>query len=70
MPGSIVHLGDSHDEASAWLARALLDAHNIPSEVVHVLSTGLTGRWHLAVRAEHAAAAAALLNAPNGGAAA
>jgi hypothetical protein len=70
MAGGIVDLGDFPDEASAWLARAVLDANGIPSEVIHRPRTGMVGPWLLAIRAEHADAAARLLKAAPDGASA
>lgn len=35
MPGEIVELGDFQNEASAWLARAVLEANGIPSQVIN-----------------------------------
>jgi hypothetical protein len=62
MPNEIVELSDFQDEASAWLARAMLEANGIPSEVIvqppyaHPLP-----RVRLAVRAADAPAAVRLL---------
>jgi hypothetical protein len=62
MADAIVELSDFRDEASAWLARAVLEANGIPSEVIvqppyaHPLP-----RVRLAVRATDAHAAVRLL---------
>jgi hypothetical protein len=63
MPDDIIELGGFRDEASAWLARAMLDANGIVSEVVHRPRTGMVGPWRLAVRTEDASAAARLIKA-------
>jgi len=64
----IVQIGAFSDEPSAWLARAVLEANGIPSQVVSTGSTERTlpvmVRARLAVRAEDAAEALAILNAP------
>lgn len=61
MPDGIVELGKFMNEASAWLARATLDANGIVSEVIHRPGTAMAGPWVLAVRAEEAQKAAQLL---------
>ncbi len=68
MSREIVEIGAFPDEPSAWLARAVLAAHGIPSQVIGgpYLERHLAVPVHarLAVRAEDAAAALAVLNAP------
>jgi hypothetical protein len=62
MPNEIVELSDFQDEASAWLARAVLEANGIPSEVVvQPPYAHPVPRVRLAVRARDAAAAVRLL---------
>ena len=62
MRDEIVELTGFQDEASAWLARAVLSAAGIPSEVI--TDPPYAHPWprvRLAVRAEDAAAAASVL---------
>lgn len=70
MSDGIVEAGRFPDEASAWLARAVLEANGIRSEVITThYARGLPFRSGavLAVRAEDAEAARALLkSAPDG----
>jgi hypothetical protein len=64
MPDDIVELGAFQDEPSAWIARAVLEASGIRSQVISLFqSHGLPGpvRARLAVRAEDAAAAMEIL---------
>jgi hypothetical protein len=68
MPDEIVELDYSLDEAGAWLARAVLQANGIPSEVLTSFPTGQSrGGVRLAVRAQDVDAARRLLKpAPDG----
>ena len=64
MADDIVELGAFQDEPSAWLARAVLEANGIRSEVISMREPrGLPVpvRARLAVRAQDAAAALELL---------
>jgi hypothetical protein len=61
MTDEIVELDYSLDEAGAWLARAVLEAHGIPSEVISSFPTGAATRVRLAVRAQDVDAAVRLL---------
>jgi len=64
MADDILELGAYQDEASAWIARAVLEANGIRSEVISMFqSHGLPApvRARLAVRAEDAAAAIEIL---------
>ena len=62
MPDEIVELSQFQDEASAWLARAVLEAAGIPSEVI--VDPPYAHPWprvRLALRAEDLPAAVSLL---------
>jgi hypothetical protein len=63
MRRDVVEIGDFADEASAWLARAVLEANGIGSEVVYFRSPHAlpTPRSRLAVRIEDAEEARRLL---------
>jgi hypothetical protein len=63
MPDEIVELSEFPDEASAWLARAVLESNGIPSQVI--TDPPYAHPWprvRLAVREKDAQAAARLLN--------
>ncbi len=61
MTDDIVELDYHLDEAAAWLARAVLQASGIRSEVISSFPTGAATRVRLAVRAEDVDAAMRLL---------
>lgn len=64
MAEGIVELEQFNDEPSAWIARAVLQANGIPSEVLVDPPYAMPGpRVRLAVRAEDAAEAVRLLKA-------
>ncbi len=63
MPDNVVELDYQLDEAAAWLARAVLEANGIRSEVISAFPTGAGTRVRLAVRAEDVAEATRLLKA-------
>jgi hypothetical protein len=67
MSDEIVELNYHLDEPAAWLARAVLQANGIPSEVISAFATGAGTRVRLAVRAQDVDAALRLLKAtPDG----
>jgi hypothetical protein len=67
MPDEIVELNYILDEPAAWLARAVLEANGIPSEVISSFPTGAATRVRLAVRAQDIDAALRLLKAAPAG---
>ena len=68
MPDGIVELQDFQDEPSAWIARAVLQANGIPSEVItDPPYAHPRPKVRLAVRAQDVQAAVQLLkSAPDG----
>ncbi len=66
MPDDVVELNYHLDEAGAWLARAVLQANGIPSQVIGLHPAfGHGNRVRLAVRAQDIDAAFRLLSSPS-----